>query len=167
MGIETNKKILQMSKHTVDSINRDKVKYEHENKSYKQTYISEIAGLLDVHKDKIKATFNRVTDSREDEVKSILDILYSAFKKNKMATYLPSFDIPAMAHATIRWNKTKQFEENDLDDIGHTYTALPYCDYFFTERSFYTLIMQSKYNDKYSCIVAWQKKEVLDIIKSI
>lgn len=178
MGIETNTEILETSKNTVDSINIDKVRYEHENKSYKQVYMSEIAGSLDVYKNKIKNTFNKLAttmtesteelgDSPIDDIQPIINMFYNLFKKNKLGTYLPSFDVGAMAHATIRWNKTKKFEKNDLDDIGHTYTALPYYDYFFTERSFYTLIIQSKYNDKYSCIVAWQKREILDIIKFI
>ena len=63
--------------------------------------------------------------------------------------------------------KIKIFKVNDLDDIGHITTALPYYDYFFTEKSFSKLIKEVEYDKKYSCHVEWEPKEILRILKNI
>ena len=63
--------------------------------------------------------------------------------------------------------KNQNFKVNDLDDIGHVTTALPYYDYFFTEKSFSTLIKNVEYDKKYSCCVEWEPKVILNILKSI
>ena len=84
-----------------------------------------------------------------------------------MDTYLPSLDIGAMLHAKIRWNKTQKYKQGDMDDIRHAITALPYYEYFFTERSLHNMIKECKYDEKYSCKVISQNTEILNLLESI
>ena len=178
LGTETNLQLAEAPQNTVNIINIYKVKCEDQLKSSKDVYMDEIAGCLDVYRNRIKKNFNKfatdVTNSTkelgtnsEDDIQPIINMIYNLFKYEKMDIYLPSFDIAAKAHAAIRWNKTRKYRANDLDDIGHMYSALPYCDYFLTEKSFYTLITQEEYDKKYSCVVAHDKEEVLTIICKI
>jgi hypothetical protein len=178
MGAETNLELQSIPKNTVNTINKDKVYFEHELKNPHNVYMSEIAGQLDVYRDRIKNNFNKfatkmtkssheLSNNPEDDIQPIINMIYHVFDYKKMGTYLPTFDIGAKIHSTIRWNKTQKFKANDLDDIGHISTALPYYDYFFTEKSFGTLIKNIEYDKKYSCDVAWKPEEILSMLKQL
>ena len=69
-----------------------------------------------------------------DEV-HFTNVIYNLFDNKKMRTYFPSLDIRAKMFSRIRWNKNQNFKENDFNDIGHITSALPYYNYFFTEKN--------------------------------
>lgn len=167
-----------MKRNTINAINNDKIKFEDELKNQYYVYMSEIAGMLESYKDMIKNTFSnfatketnsqsQIGNEPEDDIQPIINMIYNLFKQDKMNVYLPTYDINAKMYSTIRWNKNQNFKVNDLDDIGHTATALPYYDYFFTEKSFTNLIKTTKYDRKYSCIVEWEKHKVLEKLNEI
>lgn len=175
---DTSLEIRTMQEYTVQTINKDKSDYEHELKNPKNVYMSEISGVLDSYRDRIQSNFNEfvmaVDNSIEiesnnsfNDIHHILNVIYNLFDSEKMGIYLPKFDIAAKMHSEIRWNKNQPFKANDLDDIGHISTALPYYDYFFTERSFCTLVKNIKYDEKYSCTVAWKPEEILSILNQL
>lgn len=175
---DTSAKIRTMQESTVKTINKDKRDYEHELKSSKYVYMSEIAGVLDNYRDRIQDNFNEfvmavdnsieiLDDNSLNDIQPILNVIYNLFDNEKMGIYLPKFDIGAKMHSQIRWNKNQPFKANDLDDIGHISTALPYYDYFFTERSFCTLVKNIKYDEKYSCTVAWKPEEILSMLNQL
>ena len=140
--------------------------------------MSEISGLLDVNEqviiDSIEYLYKKTYKSlainehnNQDIIKPFINLIYAMFNKEKNDTFLPTWDITAKIHSLIRWNKKRKYQDNDRDDMGHTVTALPYFDYFFTERSFASLIRQAKYDEKYHCRVAWKYDEVLEIVNNI
>lgn len=172
IGADTNSEIRTMQENTVKTINKDKRDYEHELKSSKYVYMSEIAGVLDSYRDRIQDNFNEfiiavdnsieiLDDNSLNDIQPILNVIYNLFENEKMGIYLPKFDIGAKIYSIIRWNKTQNFKTNDIDDIGHISTALSYYDYFFTEKSFCTLVKNIEYDKKYSCTVAWKPEEIL------
>lgn len=178
MGVETNSELQNMPKNTVNAINKDKVNFEHELINPQNVYMIEMAGQLDFYREIIKNIFNKFAteetqsshelgNNLEDNIQAIINMIYHVFAHDKMGTYLPTFDIGAKIHSTIRWNKTQKFKANDLDDIGHISTALPYYDYFFTEKSFGTLIKNIEYDKKYLCDVAWKPEEILSMLKQL
>lgn len=178
VGVETNLELQNMSNNTVDTINKDKVHFEHELKNPHNAYMSEIAGQLDFYRERIKNNFSNVAtkmtksshelgNNPEDDIQPIINMIYDMFDYQKMGIYLPTFDIGAKIYSTIRWNKTQKFKVNDLDDIGHVSTALPYYDYFFTEKSFCTLIKNIEYDKKYSCTVAWKPEEIFNMLNQL
>lgn len=165
--------LVNSRKDMVNTINKEKVEFEHELKTQHKVYMSEIAGLLTANKDRIKFTFSyfatkeQIGNEPEDDIQPIINMIYNLFDNKKIDTYFPTFDIRAKMFSTIRWNKNQNFKVNDLDDIGHITTALPYYDYFFTEKSFSKLIKEVEYDKKYSCHVEWEPKEILRILKNI
>lgn len=178
MGVETNLELQNMPNNTANTINKDKVNFEHELINPQNVYMSEMAGQLDIYRESIKNTFNKFAteetksshelgNNPEDDIQPIINMIYQVFAHEKMGKYLPTFDIGAKIHSTIRWNKTQKYKANDFDDIGHIRTALPYYDYFFTEKSFCTLVKNIKYDEKYLCTVAWEPEEILSMLNQL
>lgn len=169
---------LPKTKDFADILNKGKFEFLDENNTLHQTFMSEIGGLLDENKqiimDSIKYLYNEIYKStivnnsnEQNDIKPFINLIYHMFNKEKNDLFLPTWDITAKIHSLIRWDKKRKYKDNDRDDIGHTVTALPYFDYFFTEKSFASLIKQSKYNEKYHCCVAWKYNEVLEIVKNL
>lgn len=178
ISAEKKSNIIDSKKTTINNINKDKVKFEHELKNPHYVYMSELAGILTEYKEQIKNTFSnfatietnskkQMGNNHEDNIQPIINMIYNLFDNKKMNTYFPTFDIQAKMFSTIRWNKNQNFKVNDLDDIGHITTALPYYDYFFTEKSFSTLIKNVEYDKKYSCCVEWKTENILNILKQL
>jgi hypothetical protein len=60
-------------------------------------------------------------------------ILTSAFEDNIAQSTVRTLHIEACLHASLRWDKKRQFKPNDFFDFHHASAALAYCDAFFTE----------------------------------
>lgn len=137
-------------------------------------YLAELSGTIEAYTETIKRTFKSVIDNKAKknnitiptqdttDIQPVLNLIYHSFREDKMDLYLPSLDIQAMLHTKLRWNKTQRYKQGDFDDIGHATSALPYYDYFFTERSLHNMIKECKYDEKYNCKVASNTKEVLE-----
>ena len=160
-------------KDDVDALNRDKMKYSHENTSFKQMFLSELSGYLhlfqDVFKDVVYDMFceeyNKEPTVKETESmnNSFMYLIYNGFKKEKLTTELPVFRIIPELFACARWNKGRKFKDgNDLMDFMHASFALPYCDYFFTEKELKTMIEQTKLDKLYGCIVESKSNKILE-----
>jgi len=157
-----------------DIYNLNKDNHSNEHKTFKEMYLAELSGTLEAYIETIKsiskividnkAKKNNITIPTQDttDIQPILNLIYHGFREDKMSLYLPSLDIQAMLHAKLRWNKTQRYKQGDFDDIGHATSALPYYDYFFTERSLHNMIKECKYDEKYNCKVASNTKEVLE-----
>lgn len=162
-----------------ESLTQGKYEAAEENKSLHTTYMSEIAGILDVNQERVRETVwylylqlqpdqrQDVREKKKTDIQPFLNLIYYAFDQGKMEQYLPSWDVMAKLHAVIRWDTKRRYRTNDLDDIGHSMTALPYFDYFFTERSFASLINQVKYDEKYECVVVSKPDEVLRLLNAL
>jgi len=133
------------------------------------------SSIKNFHKNNIEKIFKKVLTKQEkyEEEKSMkkefhIRLIYTYFDKQWKGLYLPSLDIGAMLQAKIIWNKTQKYKDGDLYDFRHATTALPYYDYFFTERSLHNMIKEEcKYDKKYSCVVAFKNNEILDILEKL
>lgn len=121
-------------------------KFAHQHKSFKQMFLSAIAGILDVFEPEIvslmhhlyETQFGRppeVGDGPDDGGQMFANLIYHAFRLNKLTSELPSLRVSAGLHAGLRWDKDRKYKRNDLLDFHHAVAAIPYCDYFLTERS--------------------------------
>jgi len=73
--------------------------------------------------------------------------------------------IRANLAAGIRWDKTRRYRENDFHDLSHAVAALPYFDYFATERSLAHLIStQLKPDRRYRSQVVKTSDELVAVI---
>lgn len=164
-----------------EGLNTGKFSHTHENRSFKQMFMSEIGGSVDAHRDLIKEAFIHLyqketghtpTESELDASKSDNlsgNMIYNLFRLNKIKSELPSFRIPSGLHAAVRWDKSQNYQANDMHDIGHATAALPYCDYFFTEGRFGHLITQKilSYDKLYECRVEKNLKGAVDALVDI
>ena len=156
-------------------------KKEHYDKqgSFKEVFISEVAGTLDAMKETsnpiakiLKNLYESKTGIKLEEkpdIKVFNNLIYHVFRLNKIDTSLPIIDITAGIHASIRMDKRRNYKQNDFHDFSHAKSALPYFDYFFTEHSLKNLITQKNldYHNKYKCKVASSYDEILKIIDEI
>lgn len=162
-------------------LNEGKVRYAHENKSFKQLFLSELAGVLDlcipIFEDTMIYLFKKEEgyEPTAREVKSskagkqIANAVYNLFRKNKLQTYFPTLVIGAGLYASVRWDAKRKFKKNDLHDFRHAQTALPYFDFFFTEHSLRDLVTRSHvaFDKKYGCEVFSYPNEALERAKKI
>ncbi len=166
-------------KDNVDEMNANKKAYAHQNKTSVQMFLSELGGVLDSADEILKAAMREKyfkdtgTEASLDEInrtgsKQWQSLIYQCFKQNKIGSYLPFFRICAALYASFRWNKDRQYKDgNDTLDVMHACAALPYCDYFFTERELHTIIVQQKLDQLYNCTVASKMDTVMELLNDI
>lgn len=161
-----------------DVLNRGKQKHADDHGSLKQVFIAEIQGILDVKKNLISDVLIQQFESqtgqkvKQEDIKPsnmFPNLIREAIKRNKMQDFLPSLHIGAWLHAAVRWDKGRKFSDNDFLDFHHAIAALPYCDFFLTERSLCSLLNQSNLElaENYSCKVLSSVDEAISCLEGI
>lgn len=162
-------------------LNEDKLRYAHENKSFKQIFLSEISGVIDLFKNEFENAlvylyeFVNGTKPTESELNAtdsgqlFANLIYNAFKRNKLSTDFATLVIGAGLHASVRLDLGRKYEENDMPDFRHAQTALPYYDCFLTEHSLRDLVTRKniKFNEKYNCEVVSHPIDAVELIEKI
>ncbi|OZB63361.1 MAG: hypothetical protein B7X39_19660 [Lysobacterales bacterium 14-68-21] len=82
---------------------------------------------------------------------------------------LRSLHINTCVHASLRWNKTEQFEANDFHDFHHAVAALAYCQFFLTERGLKTRVTARHValDTLYGCRVAGSVPDAIALLREI
>lgn len=134
------------NKEAAARISARSAEHQHEMGSFKQVYLSEIAGFWDAYEDCIRETLEEMfrratgnqdpipTDQVDAQVHRWKNALHNIVKFNKVETALPTAQVVSSLHAIVRWNKTRDFQGGDFADFHHAAAAIPYCDVFLTER---------------------------------
>lgn len=137
-----------------DELNEGIAAHAIELRSFKQAYVAEVRGIIDsvggvtmniveetARKEGLAINNLPMNDQQkyENMYKNLLAI---ALERAKARDVLRTLHIHSCLRASIRWNKGRKIEANDLYDFNHAAAALAYCDAFFTERSLQTLITQ-------------------------
>lgn len=160
-------------KDDIEYQNKAKEKYKHENKSFKQMYLSELSSYLEAFdSDLIRymddiyflETGMHLKPSEKEEVHfaNWSLCIYNLVRVNKITTELPSFTIFSELYASVRWNKDRKYSDgNDTLDFMHATAALPYYDYFFTEKELRSNIEQQKLDKRYNCMVLSNPNEII------
>jgi hypothetical protein len=135
-----------------ERLNENKLSHIDDNASFKQMFLEELAGLLDWYKPDFKNLMIYLYESKtgqkviKEEASSdnagqwFANLIYHAFRLNKITSELPSFHIMAKLHAATRWDKNRIIKPNDIYDINHAVEAIPFYDYFLTEHSLRHLV---------------------------
>ncbi len=158
-------------------------KFEHmkDNQSFKELHLQEIAGVLDIYKPLFTEAMLYIFESKYNEKpkreeveysdcgQKLANLVYHAFKKNKLSTHFPSLMIETGLHAMVRYDKERKFKKNDMPDFRHAKSALPYFDVFLTEKSLRHLIRSGKlkFDKEYSCKVFSEPAESIKYIEKI
>ena len=148
-------------------------------KTYREVFMHEVAGVLDVLRNDFEQIWMHLFEvdygetvpkeviQRLKGVDMLTNLIYQAFNRGKIARELPFINIRATIHAQYRYDKARKFKENDLEDIGHTAWALPYCQYFFTEDNFAAIITQTKMDSYYNTTVLSKENEIVEMLSKL
>ena len=162
-------------------LNQGKLDHADVHKSFKSVFLSEVAGAVDVYKsefaDYFQYRFERDSGSTlSDKVKAedesgvgIANLICEAFRLDRAGKAFSTIRIGAGLHAALRWDRKRKYKANDLFDFRHAEAALPYCDYFFTERSLRNLLSDRNlhFEEYFPCKVYSDPVEALVAIASI
>lgn len=157
-------------------------KYSGEFDDFEDLLGKEIYGSLELSKERIKDLLDDyfidyekgtsiVADSflelkGNERENRMLIILTKSIIESKKYSILPSVTIGAGIHSLKRWEKNSKYKRTDAFDVMHAQVALPYCDYFFTERTLRGLIKDNhlKYDKEFCCEVLSNPKEAYDAL---
>jgi hypothetical protein len=152
--------------------------WSHEITSYKAAYDIELRGVVEemgpVASQRMvcmaEAAIGRPLDANE---RSQFDnpgknALYYGMRMPKWRRLLRSMHIDASIHASMRWDKSRNFKPNDWYDFQHATAAVGYCDIFLTERSMHHLLTrpQMALDGVSKCRVAFDPADALAAIEA-
>jgi hypothetical protein len=149
-------------------------------RSFQQAYNAELQGSIDFCVTlqpelmrKIAATLEERADQPTPTALDRSGAWRAAFarhmKRDDIKRILAMLHIQACLHASIRWDKRRKVESNDIYDFNHASDALPYCDAFFTEGPLHaTLSAKHIALDKlYGCRVYSDPSQAIEYLKSL
>lgn len=178
MGIE---KTLPKMPYDELAIKMNTLNQSHSNevRRYKATYLREFAGALDSKMDVVKDISETIrkkidkspvsSDSNNILGKHLFSIFTEAARKELVSEILPTFHINAHCHASIRYDKQRKLNGNDIPDFHHARTALPYCVAFLTENPLKVLLSSgnAKLDKNYSCKIISDSAEALVFVETL
>lgn len=153
-------------------LNAEKGPAREEVKNYRELYLNEIHGVLDVFApslgDTMKYLFDQsgadsesVTEEQaERSAQAVIQLLRAVFDKHDLSRSLPTVHVMATLFAHVQWDKGRKYRPNDFADFGHA-AAVAYCDAFATERSLGALLRQSKLDQLYGCEILTKPADVI------
>jgi hypothetical protein len=147
--------------------------------TFHQVFMHEIVAALDVLREELGQVWRyllevdagmSVSSETVQRLKShelLTNVIYRAFDDGKVGRELPYIYVRGIIHAHYRYDKNRRYKENDINDIGHSAWALPYCQYFFTEDSFAAIITQTKLDSYYGTTVLSKEGDVLGCLSKL
>jgi len=117
-------------------------------------------------------TGNVATEAEQkaaNESKTLVNMVCNLFRLEKEGANFPTLKVDAAIHAAVIMDKMRNFTANDYYDFRHAQAAVPYCDYFFTEKNLkYLLTINSLAFDKeYNCEIASAPKDVQRALEGV
>ncbi len=160
--------------------NHDNESHKKDFNSFKQVFEIELAGMVDEMRPDIEDAFAYLyfketgkRPTKQEKAEGIADKLptnffFHAFRMNKLATEFPQLHIVSNIHAALRY-KQIPFKKGDFHDHFHSCSALPYCDYFFTERKLANLLTSSPLclDEQYNCKVLFDEEQIIGELQSV
>jgi hypothetical protein len=123
---------------------------------FRKLHLTEIAGTIDANKEMLDAI-----------EPNLGHLFFGEMMNDAIIADLPYFSIYPLLFAAIRWDHQNQFHKNDTMDFLHAASALPSCDYFFTEKQLKTLIRQRKLDVNFDCKVESNSVKILEILNML
>ena len=166
-----------------DKLNDGKFKHADEAKSFNQMFLNEVGGIIDEYRDDLADMISYIysqetglTETEDEfkqhrnETKKLMgNAIYNIFRLNKVTVEMPFINILSSLYAAVRWDKQQKFQDNDFYDFRHATTALPYCDYFFTEKRLMHLLTQKSlsFDKLYECEIQSNVNKVIATLRGL
>jgi len=171
---------LNMSKRAT-KLNKGKFLHSNDIKSLNSLFRMELKGGLSVYIEVVKNYFEILSKyhpdilnslSRNLSINSPKDLCHRIEEdilKDTIERYLPDIYINTCIHTLMRWDKNRKYKVNDFYDFEHARAALPYYQYFFTERQLKHMLSIKPYelSNKYNCVVENNIEKINELLRSI
>lgn len=159
-------------------LNEEKDNYNAENADFKSIFLTELGFVLRNDEARFESMFTYLYEKEHgyapqpEEVQAtnpgrlFANSVYNVFRQQKAGNNLPTIEIEAGIHAQLIYDRTRRYKANDIYDINHAIAAIPYCDYFFTEKNLREFIIRKNlaFDSKFNCIVV---ASVIDAVSEI
>lgn len=128
-----------------------------------EAYIQELGDLIlylykEEHPNDGLPTAAEVTESG----RVLENILRFGIREGKLGKEFPFIHIGAGLHALVRY-RNEPVRKGDIYDFMHARTALPYCNYFLTEKRLGNLLTDKQLRYvAYDCKVLWKVDEIIE-----
>lgn len=154
-------------KDNIEALTSGKEKHKHENASFEKMFLSELGGYLEIHEKSLNQSVEQLFGSNPDD-SSYRNMIYNLFRLKKVSTEFPSFSIYSTLFAHSRWDSGRKYKDgNNTMDFLHATGALPYYDYFFTEKQLGNDIKQLKLDTKFGCTVESNPTRIMEILDTL
>ncbi len=166
--------------YNVDEINRRKQQVRREHPSFKSLFLAELMHTIKENEDHWYEAMTYLhfletgtqesvdVDALSEPMKrAARNLVWFAFKENKVTDELPAYHIPAGLYAASCWDHGKKLTKNDVLDFHHAQLAIPYCDVFLTDKSLRSLACSShlRFNEIYDTAIIAGPGEALAHLK--
>ncbi len=170
---------LDWPKSAAASINSEVRKYDHENETLHEFYLSELNGYLEWAEPRFVERYCEFVSRYQVGVMpesheqlnvcgKVLHLTAMGIARNKqLSNLMPGTHARSMLHAMIRFDRRRKFKANDLMDIEHAEVALPHCAFFFTDKPNAHLIRSAKLDVELRCVVCSSPEEASKSIKNL
>jgi len=159
---------------------REQERHRGDFKTFPEVFAIEISGVAEFYKEQLgqimaemyRADYPDGELPMDKEVRKLgnglANLLHIAFTEGKLRQELPFAYIGAGLHALARYRGEK-VSKGDIHDFMHARTALPYCNYFLTEKRLGNLLTDKLLgcDTLYGCRVLWKTQEIIDQLKRL
>ena len=163
------------------NMNEQIAEHAEELRSFEQAYDAEVRGVvddvgditLDVVRSISRERHKRLTDMDDEQQRETKNrwknLIYLVLVKNLARRFLPTLHIRASLYASLRWNKGRKFQPNDLWDFSHAEVGLGYCSAFFTDKSLHTMITERHLglDQLYECHVGSSVEDAIEHVSRV
>jgi len=164
-----------------DLLNKDTAKSRKHFSTFDEIFLDEVYWQVDLIKDSLTEAMHQMFMqntgksisieeyklNREDKL--FRNMIINLFKLRKEKKNFPTIKVGAGIHAAVRLDSKRKFSPNDYYDFRHAQAAIPYCDFFFTEKNLRHLLKTNTlaYDKEYNCEVVSKPKDVFQALKYI
>ena len=163
------------------NMNEQIAAHAEELRSFEQAYDAEVRGVVDdvgditldvvrcIARERQERVVDMDCEQRREARNRWKNLLYFVLVKNRARHLLPTLHIRASLYASLRWDKKRKFQANDLWDFSHAEVGLGYCSAFFTDKSLHSMITDRHLalDQLYECHVGSSVEDAIEHVSGI
>lgn len=157
----------------ISKLNKDNEQHKNDFSSFEDLFVTERLGTLDAYKFVLWWAFvdalNNI-DNNYSEEKKVRVFEEVTRKSVDIKSQIPALiELRAGIHTLIRYDNWKYKDFNDIFDYHHSYNAIPFFDYFFTEKKLTNLVNHKRlqFGKKFNCVIEYKLQNTIDILNQL
>ncbi|MCP4704049.1 MAG: hypothetical protein GY865_05525, partial [candidate division Zixibacteria bacterium] len=157
----------------ISRLNYNNEQHKNDFSSFDDLFITERLGTLDAYKFVLWRAFVDALSSfennysEEKKVKIFEKLTRKSVDKKSQVPAL--IEIRAGVHTLIRYENWKYKDFNDIFDYHQSYNAIPFFDYFLTEKKLNNLVNHKRlqFGKKFNCIIEYKIQNAIEILNQL